>query len=253
MRTLLHFLSLLIITSVTQSAQKPNLVLIFIDDMGYGDIGPFGSKLNRTPHLDRMAKEGMKLTSFYAAPVCSASRAQLMTGCYAPESPFPESFSPQALLDSIPTSTQSQTTCVNSVTPPPASASGTLGISGPSSRSTMASITTLASPTPMTCPAPLPKPAKPSTRWYVTTKLLNSLNTKTNVASPANTQRKRSSSSRPTIRPKRNSFSTYRTRPCTYHFIRTPTSLANPRTAPTETGSRNWTGASGKCSRPCGA
>jgi arylsulfatase A-like enzyme len=51
--------------------------------MGYGDIGPFGSKLNRTPHLDRMAAEGMKLTSFYAAPVCTPSRAQMMTGCYA--------------------------------------------------------------------------------------------------------------------------------------------------------------------------
>ena len=63
-------------------AGKPNLVVIFIDDMGYGDIGPFGSKLNRTPHLDRMAAEGMKLTSFYAAPVCSVSRAQLLTGCY---------------------------------------------------------------------------------------------------------------------------------------------------------------------------
>ena len=62
---------------------KPNLVVILIDDMGYGDIGPFGSKLNRTPNLDRMAAEGMKLTSFYAAPVCTPSRAQMMTGCYA--------------------------------------------------------------------------------------------------------------------------------------------------------------------------
>ena len=62
---------------------KPNFVVILIDDMGYGDIGPFGSKVNRTPNLDRMAKEGMKLTSFYCAPVCTASRAQLMTGCYA--------------------------------------------------------------------------------------------------------------------------------------------------------------------------
>ena len=61
---------------------KPNVVLIFIDDMGYGDIGPFGSTKNRTPNLDRMAKEGMKLTSFYAAPVCSVSRAQVITGCY---------------------------------------------------------------------------------------------------------------------------------------------------------------------------
>ena len=62
---------------------KPNFIIINIDDMGYADIGPFGSKLNRTPHIDRMAKEGRKLTSFYAAPVCSPSRASLMTGSYA--------------------------------------------------------------------------------------------------------------------------------------------------------------------------
>ena len=63
-------------------ASKPNFVIIYIDDMGYSDIGPFGSTKNRTPQLDRMAREGMKLTSFYAAPVCSVSRAQVMTGCY---------------------------------------------------------------------------------------------------------------------------------------------------------------------------
>lgn len=61
---------------------KPNFVLIFIDDMGYGDIGPFGSTLNRTPNLDRLAAGGMKLTSFYAHPVCTPSRASLMTGSY---------------------------------------------------------------------------------------------------------------------------------------------------------------------------
>src|SRR3954464_6064303 len=61
---------------------KPNFILINIDDLGYADIGPFGSKINRTPNLDRMAKEGRKFTSFYAAPVCSPSRAALMTGCY---------------------------------------------------------------------------------------------------------------------------------------------------------------------------
>src|SRR3954453_23586350 len=61
---------------------KPNVVVIFIDDLGYADIGPFGATKQKTPNLDRMAAEGMKLTSFYAAPVCSVSRAQLMTGCY---------------------------------------------------------------------------------------------------------------------------------------------------------------------------
>lgn len=64
------------------AAVKPNVVIIFIDDMGYADIGPFGATKQKTPHLDRMAREGMKLTSFYAAPVCSVSRAQLLTGCY---------------------------------------------------------------------------------------------------------------------------------------------------------------------------
>jgi len=62
---------------------RPNLVIILTDDMGYGDIEPFGSKVNRTPNLNRMAREGMKLTSFYCAPVCTPSRAQLLTGCYA--------------------------------------------------------------------------------------------------------------------------------------------------------------------------
>jgi arylsulfatase A len=64
------------------NALLPNIVVIFIDDLGYGDIGPFGATKQQTPSLDRMAAEGMKLTSFYAAPVCSVSRAQLLTGCY---------------------------------------------------------------------------------------------------------------------------------------------------------------------------
>src|SRR4051794_24285740 len=78
------------------AADKPNLVLILIDDLGYGDIGPFGSKLNRTPHLDRMAREGMKLTSFYACPVCTPSRAQFLTGCYAKRVSLPNVLFPAA-------------------------------------------------------------------------------------------------------------------------------------------------------------
>ena len=61
----------------------PNFIIVSIDDLGYADIGPYGSKINRTPNLDRMAAEGRKLTSFYGAPVCSPSRASLLTGCYA--------------------------------------------------------------------------------------------------------------------------------------------------------------------------
>jgi arylsulfatase A-like enzyme len=67
----------------SNGTQKTNFVVFLIDDLGYGDIEPFGSKISRTPNLTRMASEGMKLTSFYAAaPVCSPTRAALMTGCY---------------------------------------------------------------------------------------------------------------------------------------------------------------------------
>lgn len=85
MRFLFALLALLLAPlSALQAAgvPKPNIVIVFIDDMGYADIGPFGATKQRTPNLDRMAREGMKFTSFYAAPVCSVSRAQLLTGCY---------------------------------------------------------------------------------------------------------------------------------------------------------------------------
>src|SRR5579862_9702111 len=74
---------------------KPNFILILADDMGYGDIGSFGSTKNRTPNLDRMAQEGMKLTSFYAAPVCTPSRAQIITGCYAKRVSLPNVLGPR--------------------------------------------------------------------------------------------------------------------------------------------------------------
>ena len=66
-------------TLAAEAATRPNFVIINIDDLGYADIGPFGSKLNRTPNLDRMAREGRKLTCFYAAPVCSPSRSSLIS------------------------------------------------------------------------------------------------------------------------------------------------------------------------------
>ncbi len=61
----------------------PNVVVIFMDDMGYADINPFGNNQYKTPHLDRMAAEGRKFTDFVvSSAVCSASRAALLTGCY---------------------------------------------------------------------------------------------------------------------------------------------------------------------------
>jgi len=62
---------------------KPNIIVILADDLGYGDLGCYGAKDVATPNLDRMAKEGARLTSFYVSPVCSPTRASLMTGCIA--------------------------------------------------------------------------------------------------------------------------------------------------------------------------
>ncbi len=65
-------------------ANQPNIVIIFCDDLGYGDVGKYGATLYNTPNIDKLANEGMMFTQFYAAEaVCSASRAALMTGCYS--------------------------------------------------------------------------------------------------------------------------------------------------------------------------
>jgi arylsulfatase A len=62
---------------------RPNVVMVFTDDQGYGDLGCFGSPYIRTPNVDRLAEEGARFTDFHAATVCTPSRAQLMTGSYA--------------------------------------------------------------------------------------------------------------------------------------------------------------------------
>ncbi|MFV0268220.1 MAG: sulfatase [Draconibacterium sp.] len=86
--SLIALLSLLFTACSTQSSKKeneklPNFVVVFIDDMGYGDVGCYGATGYTTPNLDKMAASGMRFTNFYAAqPVCSASRAGILTGCY---------------------------------------------------------------------------------------------------------------------------------------------------------------------------
>ncbi|MBT6153102.1 MAG: sulfatase [Planctomycetaceae bacterium] len=65
-----------------ESAARPNIVVIFTDDQGYGDLGCYGSETIRTPRIDRLAKEGTRFTSFYAQVVCGPSRSALLTGRY---------------------------------------------------------------------------------------------------------------------------------------------------------------------------
>lgn len=75
--------------------RKPNIILINCDDLGYGDLGCYGSPVNKTPNLDRMAQEGIRFTDYHVmSPVCSASRAALMTGCYPQRLSFPGVLSP---------------------------------------------------------------------------------------------------------------------------------------------------------------
>jgi arylsulfatase A len=73
-------LSAAIHSASAQPALRPNIVVIFADDLGYGDLGSFGAPNVHTPRLDTMAAEGQKWTHFYVQPVCSPSRAALLTG-----------------------------------------------------------------------------------------------------------------------------------------------------------------------------
>src|SRR3954468_17207021 len=69
--------------SPLSAADKPNVVLIVIDDLGQRDLGCYGSTFYKTPNIDRMAKDGLRFTDFYAAcPVCSPTRASILTGKY---------------------------------------------------------------------------------------------------------------------------------------------------------------------------
>ncbi len=70
-------------------SSRPNVILIYVDDMGYGDLGCYGSKINATPHIDKLATQGMRFTQYYSASsVCSPSRGALLSGCYPPRIGF---------------------------------------------------------------------------------------------------------------------------------------------------------------------
>jgi arylsulfatase len=99
MRLLACLLSVVCVLALSNAgaATPPNVVIIFADDMGYGDVGCYGARDLATPHLDRLAAEGVKFTRFYVSqPVCSASRASLLTGCYANRVSIYGALSPRA-------------------------------------------------------------------------------------------------------------------------------------------------------------
>ena len=83
MTTWWRLLAFVMLLGTTAGASRPNLLLILVDDLGYGDLSCYGARDMRTPHLDRLAADGMTFTNFYAnCPVCSPTRAALLTGRY---------------------------------------------------------------------------------------------------------------------------------------------------------------------------
>ena len=92
----LFFLALFLIgCKATEEKRPPNIIFILTDDQGYGDLGVYGAEDISTPHLDQMAAEGALFTSYYATqPVCSASRASILTGCYPDRIGIHNAYSP---------------------------------------------------------------------------------------------------------------------------------------------------------------
>lgn len=98
------FLSLAATAALAQPRRQPNVVVLFADDLGYGDLSCYGHPTIRTPRLDRMAAEGVRFTSFYAAaPVCTPSRAGLLTGRYPLRAGQPNNLGPDS-KDGLPLS-----------------------------------------------------------------------------------------------------------------------------------------------------
>ena len=84
LKRIIYLILLLVIFSCEKNNNRPNIVFILADDLGYGDLSSYGSETIETTNIDKLAEDGVKLTSYYAAqPVCSASRAAILTGAYA--------------------------------------------------------------------------------------------------------------------------------------------------------------------------
>ena len=92
-------LILLMSLSVFAETQKPNIILIMTDDQGYGDFGFTGNTVIKTPHLDKMESQGTHLTDFYVSPVCSPTRASVMTGRYNPRTGVVDTWMGRSVMD----------------------------------------------------------------------------------------------------------------------------------------------------------
>jgi arylsulfatase A-like enzyme len=80
----MRFLLIFFLSISLVYGQKPNVILIYVDDLGYGDLGSYGSKTIKTPHMDRLAKQGLRFTQAYStSATCTPSRYSLLTGTYA--------------------------------------------------------------------------------------------------------------------------------------------------------------------------
>ena len=83
LKRIINLIILLLVFSCNRNNNSPNIVFILTDDLGYGDLSSYGSEIIETTNIDKLARDGVKLTSYYAAqPVCSASRAAILTGSY---------------------------------------------------------------------------------------------------------------------------------------------------------------------------
>ena len=123
---LLSFLTALILTFSNQAAALPNIVVIFMDDMGYADVGCFGAQGYQTPNIDQLAASGRKFTNFHVAqPVCSASRTALLTGCYPNRVGIHGALGPSAKHGINSAEMTIAELVKQKATPPPPSANGT--------------------------------------------------------------------------------------------------------------------------------
>src|SRR5438445_5914780 len=98
-RACLVGLWLLTASLAAQAADRPNVVLIMSDDQGYGDLGVHGNPIIRTPNIDAMAKRSAVLPNFYVSPVCTPTRASLMTGRYNYRTRAIDTFRGRAMMD----------------------------------------------------------------------------------------------------------------------------------------------------------